>query len=827
MCCSARRPLVNTPPDQACDVFLVTGFHRSGTSLTAQWLHRGGIDMGKTLIPPNPSNPDGHFEDSRAVRLHESWLGRQGSDWLFHDECVLRPDAALGDGLDAYIAARDAAAQGQPWGIKDPRLVLALPAWTKRLGERFQILFLARHWAECLQSLAIRHARELAWHLAPPGVRQVHLRPWLRPDETANAWLSSATRMLEALHQHSDRAWLATARGVAHTPSLRSALSGCAALAVHDDSAKPEMKPDLLRRKVSLAMLPPIPSPLRKRLDETWEALLKAAHLRADNEEVPLDPSPPSPRGLRQRLQARMASLPSTPAPAQAAPAAAEQALAAIRDALQAKRPALAEARMAEALASGALSGDSAERAIAQAELAHTQGDVAAAAAAWREAAALAAPTAAVGHVVRAARAWLDVDDGIRALEVFEAERTRLPEPPPPETWSTLARALELAHGTAARDAFIVGLPDGVPALLFLRAQLALPDAYADSREGLRRAVRAAHGQRRLDPWLLRCAEALPTAGAFDALCEALLPHWLEVFGEGDLSTRLGLPPAPAWRDVPALAVLADEPADLERLAGVAIANGWRDDGGACARVLASMKPGDATLLDPDALLSNAPDDPGTPAPAGWLLRVDACLGALDRLLEAWPGLHVLHLRRPALEAALSPTPHPSGVLAPRVAPAPLDEPPSPATLLLAWLSTRLATNALARSQPERVETWPLPRLINGEQALRAAWIRRFGNAPVPFARSHRGVHAPDGMFPPELLRAAEAIGESVALRADSTLPSDFVPAAYLALHRDVAASGMDAVQHWVLHGRQEGRRYAPPLDGRRLTPTTLEARLL
>ena len=41
-------------------------------------------------------------------------------------------------------------------------------------------------------------------------------------------------------------------------------------------------------------------------------------------------------------------------------------------------------------------------------------------------------------------------------------------------------------------------------------------------------------------------------------------------------------------------------------------------------------------------------------------------------------------------------------------------------------------------------------------------------------------------------------------------LPEDFDAAAYLAYHKDVAASGMDAATHYLQHGRHEGRVYRP-----------------
>ncbi|QVN16662.1 glycosyltransferase family 2 protein [Burkholderia pyrrocinia] len=43
-----------------------------------------------------------------------------------------------------------------------------------------------------------------------------------------------------------------------------------------------------------------------------------------------------------------------------------------------------------------------------------------------------------------------------------------------------------------------------------------------------------------------------------------------------------------------------------------------------------------------------------------------------------------------------------------------------------------------------------------------------------------------------------------------SSLPPDFSAEAYLLLHLDVRAAGVDPAQHYLEHGRREGRRYLP-----------------
>ena len=49
------------------DQLIVAGFHRSGTSLVCQLLHRAGLFLGYDLLGPAFSNPHGHFEDTEVL----------------------------------------------------------------------------------------------------------------------------------------------------------------------------------------------------------------------------------------------------------------------------------------------------------------------------------------------------------------------------------------------------------------------------------------------------------------------------------------------------------------------------------------------------------------------------------------------------------------------------------------------------------------------------------------------------------------------------------------------------------------------------------------
>lgn len=61
---------------------IVAGFHRSGTSLVCQLLHRAGLFLGYDLLEAAFSNPHGHFEDTEVLNLHRQILADNGKTWL-------------------------------------------------------------------------------------------------------------------------------------------------------------------------------------------------------------------------------------------------------------------------------------------------------------------------------------------------------------------------------------------------------------------------------------------------------------------------------------------------------------------------------------------------------------------------------------------------------------------------------------------------------------------------------------------------------------------------------------------------------------------------
>lgn len=137
-----------TPIPEPGPPIVVTGMHRSGTSLTASFLAALGVDMGDRLLPPDAVNPRGYFEDVDFLELDRRLVrsctpeGEAGHpDWgwteseRFDRGCL---DAGRPAG-HALIAAR--AGSGR-WGWKNPRTTLLLDFWNGLLGDaRFLLLY--------------------------------------------------------------------------------------------------------------------------------------------------------------------------------------------------------------------------------------------------------------------------------------------------------------------------------------------------------------------------------------------------------------------------------------------------------------------------------------------------------------------------------------------------------------------------------------------------------------------------------------------------------------------------------------------------------------
>ncbi len=135
---------------------VITGMHRSGTSLLASAAQRAGVDIGSELNPATRGNLRGHFEDVGFLHFHERFMERRSVP-VFSPAMDWTPRATPEEEAEARkLVARQA---GKPlWGFKDPRTALFLDFWDPLLPNPFY-LFVFRHPVEVVLSLAASRAR--------------------------------------------------------------------------------------------------------------------------------------------------------------------------------------------------------------------------------------------------------------------------------------------------------------------------------------------------------------------------------------------------------------------------------------------------------------------------------------------------------------------------------------------------------------------------------------------------------------------------------------------------------------------------------------------
>ena len=130
-------------PNQA--VIIMTGMHRSGTSLTASLLQSGGIHIGDRLMGDDTGNAKGHFEDLDFVEFHQNVLQSQGisvAGWTEQNQIQVQPQYLAA--AQNLISARQ---KHQLWGWKDPRTTLFLNFWSQLLPEAKYIFVYRSPWS--------------------------------------------------------------------------------------------------------------------------------------------------------------------------------------------------------------------------------------------------------------------------------------------------------------------------------------------------------------------------------------------------------------------------------------------------------------------------------------------------------------------------------------------------------------------------------------------------------------------------------------------------------------------------------------------------------
>ena len=195
---------------------LVTGMHRSGTSALARTLSLMGAALPDELVPPNPGNPDGHWEPQGMVDLNDRMLADAGSDIYsmvdVDSEWFDTPNARRFT-VEAQMLIEQSLRNEQLIVLKDPRTALFLPIWTQALansGFRVVHVLPLRKPSEVAASLRRRHlaafpydawteprgeAVWLRYTMAAVRGSRGHERAFLKYDDLLANWRHEVARL--------------------------------------------------------------------------------------------------------------------------------------------------------------------------------------------------------------------------------------------------------------------------------------------------------------------------------------------------------------------------------------------------------------------------------------------------------------------------------------------------------------------------------------------------------------------------------------------------------------------------------------------------------
>ena len=169
---------------------IIAGFHRSGTSATAQLMQRAGLFLGYELLEANPSNPYGHFEDSEVVALHQRILADNGRSWQVAEPFIPVVSQSCWQRMRRVIEIRNT--EHRLWGFKDPRVCTFMMLWKYLLPDA-KVLLVYRHFSESTRSLGKRHSSDL---FSGAVNRHLHQRFWEEPDLALRMWLMHNKELL-------------------------------------------------------------------------------------------------------------------------------------------------------------------------------------------------------------------------------------------------------------------------------------------------------------------------------------------------------------------------------------------------------------------------------------------------------------------------------------------------------------------------------------------------------------------------------------------------------------------------------------------------------
>ncbi|MFB2833547.1 glycosyltransferase [Floridanema evergladense] len=187
---------------------IVTGMHRSGTSLVASFIQAIGVNLGERFFSSDYLNPKGYFEDLDFLEFQREVLknscrnteiGWHDWGWTTSEFIDYSKFSKYTEPAKELIKSRQE--HYEIWGWKDPRTTLMLDFWHQLLPE-VKYLFVYRYPWDVLNSI----------------VRPNSLVFNERPDYALQVWAFYNRHLLKFYQEHSDQSILVNVSAIIEQP---------------------------------------------------------------------------------------------------------------------------------------------------------------------------------------------------------------------------------------------------------------------------------------------------------------------------------------------------------------------------------------------------------------------------------------------------------------------------------------------------------------------------------------------------------------------------------------------------------------------------------
>ena len=146
------------------NIYIICGFHRSGTSLIASLVKNFGISCDKNLFhQPNKFNKSGYYEDIRIVDLHEKIFKDHNLSWWdpnLKTVVYKKQKNYINEIKKILLSIKNK----KNFFIKDPRIIIFYELWqkaTNSLNINLNPIFIIRNPIDCAMSINYRDGLNL------------------------------------------------------------------------------------------------------------------------------------------------------------------------------------------------------------------------------------------------------------------------------------------------------------------------------------------------------------------------------------------------------------------------------------------------------------------------------------------------------------------------------------------------------------------------------------------------------------------------------------------------------------------------------------------